>query len=271
MKPQEFVGIILKRCLNLCSIYLPKSLKHILIRLRERFLTYRYSGFVDSFPPELLSTNLNLSPKLKFDILEINQVYNLNINSIIHIGAHRGEEANSYFKDNIAEAIFFEPNPTLFETLKQKVDQYENYRCFNLALGDSDGKVFLNLASNDGQSSSVLLPKEIRFSNSEIEYQSKVEVRIQRLDSVLPKDTKYDSMVIDVEGYELHVLRGAIETLNKVKYIFIEIHRSETYEGCAQVVDVDLFLNNLGFDRVLTRWWKSWGDAFYVSRDHLSI
>ena len=75
---------------------------------------------------------------------------------------------------------------------------------------------------------------------------------------------------MDVQGYELEVLKGAAELLADIDYIHAEINRVELYEGCVMVSDLDMFLQD--FVRVNTEWWpgQDWGDAFYIRRNLLS-
>ncbi len=240
------------------------SIERSLKGIARRLFPQRSSSFSLDFPRTLTSTNVNVSPKLKFDILTLNEVYNLGMKSVCHIGAHRGDEVDSYVNNGFKSAVFFEPNPALFNSLDERTKSIDNYNCFNLAVGDFNGMAKLNVASNDGQSSSFLQPKQLRRSNPEIEYIEEVQVTIRTLDSILGASAKYESIVIDVEGYELKVLFGAKETLKNVKYLFIEVHRSETYQDCTRVEEIDFFLKEFGFDRALTRWWQTWGDAFYI-------
>ena len=47
--------------------------------------------------------------------------YNLNIKGVIHIGAHVGQEMNTYKKINVPNVMFFEPIPSTFNKLKENV------------------------------------------------------------------------------------------------------------------------------------------------------
>jgi hypothetical protein len=86
-------------------------------------------------------------------------------------------------------------------------------------------------------------------------------------DSGLPQQG-FNFLNIDVQGFELEVLRGAAETLNYVDYILTEVNREELYEDCVLVEELDEFLDAYGFVREETSWGGgSWGDAFYVKND----
>ena len=49
---------------------------------------------------------------------------------------------------------------------------------------------------------------------------------------------------MDVQGYELEVLKGATETLKHVDYVYCEVNRDEVYEGNAYVEEIDEFQYN---------------------------
>jgi hypothetical protein len=72
---------------------------------------------------------------------------------------------------------------------------------------------------------------------------------------------------IDVQGYELEVLKGAKKCLENVYYIIVEVNRAELYQDCPMIGDIDDFLSVFGFSRVETEWRhnrENWGDALYV-------
>lgn len=86
-----------------------------------------------------------------------------------------------------------------------------------------------------------------------------------RLDDLDIGVEKYNFINVDVQGYELEVLKGASETLRNIDYIMSEVNRDEVYENCAQVEELDNFLANYNFVRVETVWVGDiWGDAFYI-------
>ena len=70
---------------------------------------------------------------------------------------------------------------------------------------------------------------------------------------------------MDVQGYELEVLRGAKKFLTSIDFIITEVNRANVYKGCALVEELDAFLLNYGFYRAETSWeGVTWGDAFYI-------
>nr|WP_094675987.1 FkbM family methyltransferase [Hydrocoleum sp. CS-953] len=77
----------------------------------------------------------------------------------------------------------------------------------------------------------------------------------------------YNFLTIDVQGYELEVLKGSRETLKNIDYILTEVNPDELSENCARVEQLDEFIGRFNFQRVETNWeGETWGDAFYLKR-----
>jgi hypothetical protein len=79
-------------------------------------------------------------------------------------------------------------------------------------------------------------------------------------------------LVLDVQGNELNVLKGASQTLKSIDYLFTEFNTVEMYEGCPTLEDLDQILSPLGFERAQTWYTDScWGDAFYIKNKKLEF
>jgi len=193
--------------------------------------------------------------------------YNLDVRGIVHVGAHTGQEYEEYLKNFGKIPIFwFEPIPHIFDILRKNLKDKPNTYLYNLALGkeEMDGEIFID-NGNNGQSSSILKPKKHldQFPHITFSQDDKIPIKIQKLDNI---DTKNANMlVLDTQGYEMNVLRGAKSKLFNIDYIFTEFNTIEMYEGCPTLEDFDLFLSKFGFHRVET-WYTSdnWGDTFYL-------
>jgi FkbM family methyltransferase len=191
--------------------------------------------------------------------------YKLNVSGIIHIGGHYGNEIEKYKSYNVNDIVLFEPLSSNFSILDEKVKNIGgNIIAHQVALGNDNRKVVMNISSNEAQSSSILTPKVHLTAHPEVSFNGTEEVEMKKLDDYNYKD--YNMMIVDVQGYELEVLRGASQTLNNVDYIYCEVNRDEVYEGNARVEEIDDFLSTYGFKRVETQWYYTevWGDALYM-------
>jgi FkbM family methyltransferase len=200
-----------------------------------------------------------------FDFNTLRNKYNFNINGVIHIGGHYGEEYELYNSLNVP-SIFFEPLSNNYNVLKSKVEHDPNIQTFQCALGNENKIVTMNVeTANNGQSSSILKPKKHLEQYPHITFNSTEEVNMFRLDDIDLNLTQYNFLNIDVQGYELEVFKGAFETLKNINYIISEINRDEVYENCPHVDELDEYLSQFGFKRVETDWaGDTWGDALYI-------
>ena len=202
-------------------------------------------------------------------IIEIDGIikkYNMNVSGVIHIGAHYGEEIPNYVKVGIQNIVLFEPLKENFEVLKKNISSYSNLniRKYQVALGNQNTTITMNLSSNNLESSSILKPKQHLNLYPDITFDRTEEVELQKLDDY--NCMNYNFINMDVQGYELEVLKGAKNTLKNIDYVYCEVNRDEIYEGNAYIEDIDQYLLKYNMKRVETSWWyeSDWGDALYI-------
>lgn len=190
----------------------------------------------------------------------------MNVNGIIHIGAHYGEEIQEYVNNGIHNIILFEPLSNNFNILENKLKNVNaNIQGYQVALGSTSGKVQMYLSSNEAQSSSILKPKEHLDHHPDVIFDGMEEVEIDILDNY--DIGNFNFINIDVQGYELEVFKGGKSNLEKIDYIYCEVNRGELYAGNAMIDDIDDYLSHYNFNRVETYWpesWYKWGDALYI-------
>jgi len=121
-------------------------------------------------------------------------------------------------------------------------------------------------SDNKGMSSSILEPQNVLFHYPWIKFDKKEIVEISTLDIEVNNIDNYNFLNIDVQGYELEVLKGSQKTLDCIDYIMTEVNSEEIYKDCAIIEELDTFLTRFGFERVETVWVDGWGDAFYVKK-----
>jgi FkbM family methyltransferase len=201
-------------------------------------------------------------------ILELEDLvkkYNMNVSGVIHIGAHYGEEVSNYVNLGIDDIVLFEPLKENFEVLKNNVSELNaNITGYCVALGNKNQNVNMFLSSNNLESSSVLKPKIHLNLHPEVVFSGEELVEMKRLDDFLFEN--YNFINLDVQGYEMEVLKGAEKTLKNIDYLYCEVNRNEVYEGNAYIEEIDNYLSNYNMRRVETSWWYDgpWGDALYI-------
>jgi FkbM family methyltransferase len=195
---------------------------------------------------------------------EIVKKYNMNIAGIIHIGAHYGEEICDYIDNGINDIILFEPLIDNFNILEQNVKNLNaNIQGYQVALGSNPGSVTMYVSSNEKQSSSILKPKVHLTHHPNVSFPSTEVVEVKTLDQFETYNFNFINM--DVQGYELEVLKGASKTLMHIDYVYCEVNRDEVYENNAFIEQIDEYLGEYNLIRVETSWDGGiWGDALYI-------
>lgn len=214
-----------------------------------------------------------------YKLKDITKQLNFNIRGAIHVGGFVGEELTEYRSIGLTNTILFEPQQKLYEIIKSKCQDGE--QVFNVALGSESCEKEMFISDREGgvevgagASSSLLKPKIHLTEHPEVTFPTKEKVQVRRLDEFLTEEAlksenaralNYNMLNIDVQGYELEVLKGAGSILGCMQLMILEVNLAEVYEGCPLVGEIDEFLKDYSFERVGTYWQsESWGDAIYV-------
>jgi FkbM family methyltransferase len=207
-------------------------------------------------------------------IREIINQYKLKIRGIIHVGGCRGEELFSYYRSNIKDIILIEANPDLIKGLKFKKFIYKhllktNIYIENCAAFDVDNRdIELNI-TNNLQSSSVLNLLVHSKIYPQIKVIKKITIKTKTINKLFEKNfdiQKFNFLNLDIQGAELKALQGSSKILSNIDAIYTEVNFAELYKGCPHVDEIDYFLKNYNFKRVLTKTpsHPTWGDALYI-------
>lgn len=145
----------------------------------------------------------------------------------LDIGANRGEAIHSMLIRYKSKCHIqaFEPNPLIFDKLVNRYGNRANVMLHNFGLGSENGELVLyipfyrrwmfdGLASFDEDAARNWLKTRLWNFNENLLTVKKVTCRLRTLDSF---DLNPTFIKIDVEGYELEVLKGAEQTLRKNK------------------------------------------------------
>ena len=144
---------------------------------------------------------------------------------VIDIGAFIGDHTIAYAKKvgQSGKVIAYEPSKDAFDCLRHNIKDFKHIIGINcMALGSEKKIVPIEIVG--GNNGMNFIPKGIINANIDNEkYESKVVVKT--MDDSLWEIQKIDFIKIDVEGYELDVLIGGKQTINKFKpTMLIEIN-----------------------------------------------
>jgi FkbM family methyltransferase len=136
----------------------------------------------------------------------------------------------------------FEAVPTTFTFLERNTREIPNITALNVAAGPAAGEVYLSHYAKHGQLSHVsgtaALPDTLRVG----------PIAARTIDSYGLADVSF--VKIDVEGYELPVLQGAVETLQRCRpLILVEQNGNEELHFGSPRDEASVFLEELGMRR----------------------
>jgi FkbM family methyltransferase len=199
---------------------------------------------------------------------------------VVHVGAHEGQEVASYLRAGCARIVLVEANPEHCATLRDRFAGTPEVTVLEYAVSDASGPVELRLhasRSGDTQASSLLALK--RFADvGTLRAVGTVTVDAITLDELFARHgldpAEHELLVIDVQGAEAHVLRGAAGTLPLLRAVLCEVELVELYDGAALEDEIVATLAAAGFARVDRLYYEltdvrgqrgvAWGDGLFV-------
>lgn len=149
-------------------------------------------------------------PKIQKVIREVTEKTPITERVLVNIGAHIGRYAIELVKNHNYTAYCFEPNPQTFKILQTNtlLSEIED-RCFVFPYGlwDKNTTVeFEHVEYNDGSS------RVIQWDDQDLGKNTLIQIDVKVFDK-LHMDLVPSLIIIDVEGFELHVLRGMEQSL----------------------------------------------------------
>lgn len=188
----------------------------------------------------------------------------------VHVGGHTGEEASWYNASGFSRVLWMEPHPELYAQLCENLIKFDNQIAYPFGIHDTLKKAVLHEASNAGLSSSILdLGLHAKYHPS-VKYVKDVTIKLFRLDDFFNRfgvTDDFNFLNIDVQGVELNVIKSLGTRVNQFDYIYTEVNEEKLYKGCCLVGEIDSYLSDFGFTRILTSMTKNhWGDALYVKK-----
>ncbi len=172
-----------------------------------------------------------------------------NCDFVVDIGANNGQWMRKVRRNGYSgEAICIEPLEKNYIKLKANISK--NTIASNSAIGNKNGYVYMNIASNDGQSSSILELGEYHMIGApNIRYIGKERVKIFKFSKII-NTARYKNIFvkIDTQGYELEVLKSINKSnFNKIYAFEIEANLVDTYKNSILIEDLIKYLRGKGY------------------------
>jgi len=183
------------------------------------------------------------------EFLTLNQPWLLanNINTVFDIGANVGQFASLIHEVLPTATIYsFEPLKDCYEQLKKKMKGVDNFKAFNLALGDTNSLLTMHKSEHSPSSSMLPMANLHKQNYPHTHKNTTLEVRSARIDDVA-KELKIENNLlikIDVQGFEDKVIAGGINIIKRSKILIIETSFQPLYIGQPLFEDIYNFLKN---------------------------
>jgi FkbM family methyltransferase len=173
----------------------------------------------------------------------------LDVDGILDVGANRGQFSLAC---RIAmrgiPVLAFEPIPSE-AGLYEEVHKGSGFSLQRYALGEVPETALLHISQSKDSSSLLPIGRRQVEAFPETAETGTMSVEVRTLDSFLPETAGRirQLLKIDVQGFELNVLRGAREMLRSCRYVYAECSEVPLYDGQALRPEVAAFLKDAGF------------------------
>jgi len=178
--------------------------------------------------------------------------------SVIDVGANVGQFAVAALRLlNPQRLHAFEPLPDALFALQRHLDGDPRVVIHPVALGASAGDLPIHVNVHSHSSSLLQLSDAHRTAFPSAREVGEVEVPVRTLDEELSTvDLPTPILLkVDAQGYERWVLDGALVTLERTRWVVLELSFCEMYEGEASFLDMVTYMGARGFRLVRPIGW----------------
>jgi FkbM family methyltransferase len=172
------------------------------------------------------------------------------IKSVVDIGANKGQFSLTSRRCFPGAKIFaFEPLSSAATIFNRVFKNDSNIKLYNFAIGAKKQRAEIHI-SNSEDSSSLLPISKLQNDIFPGTFEVRTEIiNVERLDSFITSKNiaKRSLLKIDVQGFEIEVLKGCHGLLNSFNFVYCECSFVELYSGQSMACDVVEFLRKEGF------------------------
>jgi FkbM family methyltransferase len=185
---------------------------------------------------------------------EIVNSVKLNANeTFVDVGANVGAytlKISRNYKSKGIKVIAIEAHPANYKALCKNIDinKFTNIHAINKAVSDHKGivKIYERKILKRVQPEWYTIHETI--SGHQLDKRNSLEIECDTLDSILD-NYKVDFIKIDIEGAEVEALKGAANTLERLRKIIVEIHENN-FDKVKQILedhnyDIEIITNKI--------------------------
>jgi len=193
--------------------------------------------------------------------------FKLKIKGILHVGAHKCEEQNTYLKYTTNDNIYW--IEAIQDLINQNLTKNPELNIINECIGKVDGEDVTFKITNNTLSSSLLELKDHKDIHPQVIVTDVLNMKTKTLKTILIENNlidKFNLLVLDLQGAELLALKGLDNYIKYFDIIYTEVNEREIYQNCALLKDLDVYLNNFNFERKYLNTLNSYGNALYIRK-----
>lgn len=148
------------------------------------------------------------------------------------------------------DIFVFEPIKSSFQEIEKAKARTAHWQLVNKAVGSQIGTTEINIAERITASSLLEMDTNTEggYYGEILKTQSRETIEITTLDAILPTNKSVDILKMDVQGFELEVLKGAEKTLTRTKVIVLEVNNHDGYRGAPTYFEIDNYLRQRNFE-----------------------
>lgn len=172
----------------------------------------------------------------------------LEVDFVIDVGANAGQFGEMLRRDvgYRGPILSFEPQHDVAQTLRAKARTDGNWRVMEVALGESDGRLELNVCASTTFSSFKDPDPKGKFVASQV-VTGRDLVEIRRLDSFPVVKGARIYLKMDTQGFDLEVIKGATGLLDRVVAVQTEVAFIPLYKDVPDWQESVATFRRLGF------------------------
>ena len=164
----------------------------------------------------------------------------LDIDKIIDIGAHKGEFLEKMLRIEKVNFFYaFEPQKIIFKELNEKFSKNRKIKLFNFAMDKEVTNKKLKINKLSMTSSLAEINDKslyLRFKNfltrTKSNFEDEYEVQTNTIDKIFEGiKLKKTLLKIDVEGFEINVIKGSQMKLKEIPFILLENQFGNHYKN----------------------------------------